>query len=163
MSVHPSPDGSRTEGGSYPRGHRLRYLLQTRNDAGPEFSVAAPAPFGVTRAGCAVLIAIDAESPYRSRKSHAGGSRPDNDGCPDRRAREQRASATPAGPDDRRRNVVALTAVPHDPAGGPRTQVMGRRRRFLGPLSDDETAKFKEMAPRDHLGGTRRSRPFSRD
>jgi DNA-binding MarR family transcriptional regulator len=48
-------------------------------------------------------------------------------------------------PDDRRRNVVALTDVGRTTLRGATSASDEAERRLLGPLSDDETAKFKEM------------------
>lgn len=142
-----APDGQPPEGGPLPAlASRLGYLLKHAQLRLAEFSVAALAPFGVNGRECAVLIAIDDRVPLSQQEvaRRLGVDRTtmvvlidelENKGLVQRRQ----------DPDDRRRNVVALTDVGRTTLRGATSASDEAERRFLGPLSDDETAKFKEM------------------
>jgi DNA-binding MarR family transcriptional regulator len=142
-----APDGQTSESGPLPAlASRLGYLLKHAQLRLAEFSVAALAPFGVNGRECAVLIAIDDRVPLSQQEvaRRLGVDRTtmvvlidelENKGLVQRRQ----------DPDDRRRNVVALTDVGRTTLRGATSASDEAERRFLGPLSDDETAKFKEM------------------
>ena len=142
-----APDDHSPEGGPLPAlASRLGYLLKHAQLRLAEFSVAALAPFGVNGRECAVLIAIDDRVPLSQQEvaRRLGVDRTtmvvlidelENKGLVQRRQ----------DPDDRRRNVVALTDFSHSTLRRDTSASDEAARRFLGPLSDDETAKFKEM------------------
>jgi DNA-binding MarR family transcriptional regulator len=123
----------------------LYYLLKHAQLRLAGLTGPALAPFGINGRQCAVLIAIDEQAPSSQHDiaQRMGIDRTtmvtlvdelEGKGLVERRA----------DPRDRRKNVVGLTPAGRDTLLGATTAVDEAERRFLSPLSDDETAKFRE-------------------
>ena len=103
------------------------------------------APFGVTGRQCAVLIAIDSQAPLSQQEvaRRLGVDRTTMvlliDELESKRLVQRRRD-----PGDRRKNVVALTDAGRTTLQKASSASAEAERRFLGPLSDDETTQLKE-------------------
>lgn len=123
---------------------RLGYLLKHAQLRLTELTGSAMAPFGVTGRECAVLIAIDSRAPL-SQQEVAGRLGVDRTTMVvlidelERKGLVQRRR----DPDDRRKNVVTLTEAGRATLRDASRAGEQAERRFLGPLSDDETAALK--------------------
>jgi DNA-binding MarR family transcriptional regulator len=142
----PDPDDQPPEGGPLPAlASRLGYLLKHAQLRLTDLTGSALAPFGVNGRECAVLTAIDDRVPLSQQEvaRRLGVDRTtmvvlidelENKGLVQRRQ----------DPADRRKNVVALTDVGRATLRDATSAGEEAERRFLGPLSDDETARLKE-------------------
>jgi DNA-binding MarR family transcriptional regulator len=123
---------------------RLGYLLKHAQLRLAELTAAALAPLGISGRQCAVLIAIDSRVPL-SQQEVAGRLGVDRttmvaliDELEDQGLVQRRRD-----PDDRRKNVVALTEVGAATLRQATQVSDGAERRFLGSLSDEQTAQLK--------------------
>jgi DNA-binding MarR family transcriptional regulator len=123
---------------------RLGYLLKHAQLRLAELTASALAPFGVSGRQLAVLIAIDSRVPL-SQQEVAGRLGVDRttmvaliDELEDNALVQRRRD-----PDDRRKNVVALTDVGTAALRQATQASDGAERLFLGTLSDDQTAQLK--------------------
>jgi DNA-binding MarR family transcriptional regulator len=141
-----TPADLATTGGLPPAlANRLGYLLKHAQMRLADLTGSALAPLGVNGRECAVLIAIDDHVPI-SQQEVARRLEVDRTTMValidelERKGLAQRRQ----DPDDRRKNVVELPDMGHDTLR--RAVLAGDRaeRRFLGSLSDAETARFKE-------------------
>jgi DNA-binding MarR family transcriptional regulator len=141
-----SPDHQPPEGEPLPAlAGRLGYLLKHAQLRLTELTGSAMAPFGVTGRECAVLIAIDSGAPLSQQEvaRRLGVDRTtmvvlidelESKGLVQRRR----------DPGDRRKNVVTLTEAGRATVRKASSAGEQAERRFLSPLSDDETARLKE-------------------
>jgi DNA-binding MarR family transcriptional regulator len=123
----------------------LYYLLKHAQIRLGDLTGPALAPFGINGRQYAVLVAVDEQAPS-SQHDIAGRLGVDRttmvtlvDELEDKGLVERRPDAR-----DRRKNVVALTRPGRTTLQGAATAVDEAERRFLGPLSDDEAAKFRQ-------------------
>jgi DNA-binding MarR family transcriptional regulator len=141
-----SPDDKSPAGGPPPAlASRLGYLLKHAQLRLFDLTSSAMAPYGVSGRECAVLIVIDDRVPL-SQQEVARRLAVDRTTMValiddlESKGLVQRRQDT----DDRRKNVVALTDAGLDTLRRATKAGHEAELRFLGPLSDDETAKFKE-------------------
>jgi len=140
------PGGGPPGGGPLPAlSGRLGYLLKHAQLRLAELTGSALAPYGVTGRECAVLIAIDDRAPQSQQEvaRRMGVDRTsmvaliddlENKGLVERRQ----------DPDDRRKNVVALTEVGQTTLRQATAATRKAERRFLGSLSDDDSAALRK-------------------
>jgi DNA-binding MarR family transcriptional regulator len=124
---------------------RLGYLLKHAQLRLAELTGAAMAPFGVTGRECAVLIAVDSQLPL-SQQEVAGRLGVDRttmvaliDELEGKGLLQRRRD-----PDDRRKNVVALTGAGRSTLRRASRAGDEAERRFLAALSGDEAAALKQ-------------------
>jgi DNA-binding MarR family transcriptional regulator len=141
-----SPDDQPPAGEPLPAlAGRLGYLLKHAQLRLAELTAAALAPFGVTGRECAVLIAIDDRAPLSQQEvaQRLGVDRTtmvilidelEGKGLVQRRR----------DPDDRRKNVVALTGTGRVTLREASRATAEAERRFLGPLSGEEIAGLRQ-------------------
>jgi DNA-binding MarR family transcriptional regulator len=140
------PPGDRSGGEPLPAlASRLGYLLKHAQLRLAELTGAAMAPFGVTGRECAVLIAIDSQSPL-SQHEVAGRLGVDRttmvaliDELEGKGLLQRRRD-----PDDRRKNVVALTEPGRITLRRAARAGDEAERRFLAALSGDEAEALKQ-------------------
>jgi DNA-binding MarR family transcriptional regulator len=123
---------------------RLGYLLKHAQLRLAGLTASALAPLGISGRQCAVLIAIDSRVPL-SQQEVAGRLGVDRttmvaliDELEDKGLVQRRQD-----PDDRRKNVVALTEVGRTTLRQATQATDGAERRFLGSLSDEQTAQLR--------------------
>jgi DNA-binding MarR family transcriptional regulator len=135
---------------------RLGYLLKHAQQRLAELSAAALAPFGVSGRECAVLIAIDNQIPL-SQQEVAGRLGVDRTTMVvlvdelERKGLVQRQR----DPDDRRKNVVALTETGRTTLRTATRALDQAERRFLGPLSGEQAARLKQTLRAVSFAGSR--------
>ncbi len=142
----PRPDDQEPAGQPLPAlAGRLGYLLKHAQLRLAGLTASALAPFGITGRECAVLIAIDDRVPLSQQEvaRRLGVNRTtmvvlidelESKGL----VRRQR------DPDDRRKNVVALTEAGRTTLRAASRASDEAERRYLGPLSGDGGARLKE-------------------
>ena len=124
---------------------RLGYLMKHAHQRLADLTGSALAPFGISGRECAVLIAIDDRVPLSQQEvaRRLGVDRTtmvaliddlENKGLVERRQ----------DPDDRRKNVVVLTDAGRTTLRQATAATRKAERRFLGSLSDDESAALKK-------------------
>jgi DNA-binding MarR family transcriptional regulator len=141
-----SPDDQPPAGEPLPAlADRLGYLLKHAQLRLAELTAAALAPFGVTGRECAVLIAIDDRLPLSQQEvAHRLGvdrttmviliDELESKGLVQRRR----------DPDDRRKNVVALTEAGRTTVREASRAAGEAERHFLGPLTGPQIAGLKQ-------------------
>jgi DNA-binding MarR family transcriptional regulator len=135
---------------------RLGYLLKHAQQRLAELTAAALAPFGVSGRECAVLIAIDNQIPL-SQQEVAGRLGVDRTTMVvlidelERKGLVQRQR----DPDDRRKNVVALTETGRTTLRAATRALDQAERRFLGPLSGEQAARLKQALRAVSFAGSR--------
>lgn len=142
-----SPAGQSPEGGPPPAlASRLGYLLKHAQLRLADLTGSALAPFGINGRECAVLIVIDDRSPLSQQEvaRRLGVDRTTMVALIDELENKELVQRR-QDPEDRRRNVVALTDHGRDTLRSAASAGAEAERRFLRPLSGDETAQFKEM------------------
>jgi DNA-binding MarR family transcriptional regulator len=144
-----SPDGPSPGDGSPPAlpalADRLGYLLKHAQLRLAELTGSALAPLRISGRECAVLIAID-DQVLQSQQEVARRMGVDRttmvaliDDLEDKGLVERRQD-----PDDRRRNVVVLTDVGRTTLRQATAATRKAERRFLGSLSEEESAALKK-------------------
>ena len=124
---------------------RLGYLLKHAQLRLAGLTASAMAPFGITGRECAVLIAVDSQAPLSQQEvaRRLGVDRTtmvvlidelENKGLVQRRR----------DPDDRRKNVVALTEAGRATVRKATRAGDEAEQRFLCPLSGDEASRLKD-------------------
>jgi DNA-binding MarR family transcriptional regulator len=141
-----SPDDQPPAGEPLPAlADRFGYLLKHAQLRLADLTAAALAPFGITGRECAVLIAIDDRAPLSQQEvAHRLGvdrttmviliDELEGKGLVQRRR----------DPDDRRKNVVALTETGRTTLRGASQAAEEAERRFLAPLSGDQIGGLRE-------------------
>jgi DNA-binding MarR family transcriptional regulator len=141
-----SPDEREPGGGPLPAlADRLGYLLKHAQLRLAGLSGSALAPLRVSGRECAVLIAIDQQAPQSQQEvaRRMGVDRTtmvaliddlENKGLVERRQ----------DPDDRRKNVVALTDAGRTTLRQATAATREAERRFLAALSDDESVMLRK-------------------
>jgi DNA-binding MarR family transcriptional regulator len=124
---------------------RLGYLLKHAQLRLAELSGSALAPFGVSGRECAVLIAIDQQAPQSQQEvaRRMGVDRTTMVALIDDLEGKGLVERRP-DPDDRRKNVVALTGVGRTTLRQATAATREAERRFLASLSDDESAILRK-------------------
>lgn len=124
---------------------RLGYLLKHAQLRLAELTGAAMAPFGVTGRECAVLIAVDSRAPLSQQEvAHRLGVDRTTmvaliDELEGKRLVQRRRD-----PDDRRKNVVALTEAGRTTLRKASRAGDEAERRFLSALTGDQATRLKE-------------------
>jgi DNA-binding MarR family transcriptional regulator len=141
-----SPDDNQPGGGPLPAlTDRLGYLLKHAQLRLAELTASALAPLRISGRECAVLIAIDDQAPQSQQEvaRRMGVDRTtmvaliddlENKGLVERRQ----------DPDDRRKNVVALTDTGRTTLRQATAATRKAERRFLGALSDEDGAMLRK-------------------
>jgi DNA-binding MarR family transcriptional regulator len=141
-----SPQRRPPEGGPLPAlAGRLGYLMKHAYVRLADLTGSALAPFGISGRECAVLIAIDERAPLSQQEvaRRMGVDRTtmvalvddlEGKGLVQRRQ----------DPDDRRKNVVALTEAGRTTLRAATAATEQAERRFLAPLPDADAAAFAE-------------------
>jgi len=132
------------EGPPRPAGS-LYYLLKHAQMRLADLTGPALAPFGINGRQCAVLIAIDEQAPSSQHDiaQRMGVDRTTMVTLVDELEGKGLVQRRP-DPDDRRKNVVALTDAGRTTLEGATRAVDEAERRFLGPLSEEAAATFRE-------------------
>jgi DNA-binding MarR family transcriptional regulator len=125
---------------------RLGYLLKHAQLRHAQLIAAAMRPHGITGRQCAVLIAIDDHEPQSQQEV---ARRLDLDRTTmvaliDELESKALVSRSPA-PDDRRKNVVALTAHGRETLTAALTATMQAENNFLAPLSPADAETFRRL------------------
>ena len=123
----------------------LHYLLKHAQMRLAELTGPALAPFGINGRQCAVLLAIAEQAPSSQHdiSERMGVDRTTMVALVDELEAKGLVERRP-DPRDRRKNVVALTEAGRTTLEEAARAVDGAERHFLGPLSDDEAAAFRE-------------------
>ena len=124
---------------------RLGYLLKHARERLGELTAEVLAPFGLTGRQVAVLIAVDDRVPLSQQEValRLGVDRTTMVDLIDELEDKGLVQRRP-DPADRRRNVVALTAVGTATLDRASRATQEAERRFLGSLSADQAAAFRE-------------------
>jgi DNA-binding MarR family transcriptional regulator len=140
-----------------PVARRLGYLLKHANLRFADLSGAALAPYGIDGRELAVLVSLDERDPLSQREAaqRLGIDRTTMVALVDRLEgkglAERRRHA-----DDRRRNVVALTAAGRETLQRASVAAEDAERRFLEPLSAAEARGFRNALRRLIVESTRK-------
>jgi DNA-binding MarR family transcriptional regulator len=123
----------------------LHYLLKHAQMRLAELTAPALEPFGISGRQCAVLVAVNEEAPSSQHDiaRRMGVDRTTMVDLVDELEAKGLVQRR-ADPRDRRKNVVALTEAGRTTLEEATRAVDEAERRFLGPLSDDEAAAFRE-------------------
>jgi DNA-binding MarR family transcriptional regulator len=123
----------------------LYYLLKHAQLRLADLTGSALAPFGINGRQCAVLIAVHEQAPSSQHDvaQRMGVDRTTMVTLVDELEGKGLVERLP-DPRDRRKNVVALTEAGRATLQEATSAADEAERRFLGPLSDDETARFRE-------------------
>jgi DNA-binding MarR family transcriptional regulator len=134
-----------TEGPQPALSGSLHYLLKHALLRLADLTGPALAPFGINGRECAVLTAIDERTPPSQQEvaERMGVDRTTMVTLVDDLEKKGLVQRRP-DPLDRRKNVVVLTDAGRTTLEGATRAVEEAERRFLGPLSDDEAATFRE-------------------
>lgn len=141
-----SIDGQSPAGVSPPAlASRLGYLLKHAQMRHTELTGAAMEPFGVNGRECAVLTAIDDRVPLSQQEvaRRLGVDRTTMVALVDE-LESKRLVQRRQDPNDRRKNVVELTDLGHDTLRRATQAGDEAERVFLGSLSDEEAARFRQ-------------------
>jgi DNA-binding MarR family transcriptional regulator len=125
---------------------RLGYLLKHAQLRYLELQAVAMEPYGITGRQCAVLIAIDDQKP-RSQQEVAeslGVDRTTMVALVDELEAKALVDRRP-DPDDRRKNVVALTDLGRETLAGGLTATAATDEEFFAGLSADDAATFRRL------------------
>ncbi|MFB9236279.1 MarR family winged helix-turn-helix transcriptional regulator [Plantactinospora siamensis] len=125
---------------------RLGYLLKHAQLRHAELTAAAMRPHGITGRQCAVLIAIDDQE---AQSQQEVARRLDLDRTTmvaliDELEAKKLVSRSPAA-NDRRKNVVALTAYGRETLTAALATTMEVERNFLAPLSPADAQTFRRL------------------
>jgi DNA-binding MarR family transcriptional regulator len=125
---------------------RLGYLLKHAQLRYLELNTAAMAPYGITGRQCAVLIAIDDREPQSQQEVAArlGVDRTTMVALIDELQSKSLVDRRPA-PEDRRKNVVALTTAGRETLTAAVAATETAEREFLAALSPDDAATFRRL------------------
>jgi DNA-binding MarR family transcriptional regulator len=125
---------------------RLGYLLKHAQLRLSELTTSAMEPYGINGRQCAVLAAIDDRVPQSQQEvaRRLGVDRTTMVSLIDELEEKGLVQRAPA-PDDRRKNVVALTDVGHDTLRSATTATADAERLFLGGVSDSDRATFRRI------------------
>jgi DNA-binding MarR family transcriptional regulator len=125
---------------------RLGYLLKHAHLRHGELTAAAMRPHGITGRQCAVLLAIDDHEPQSQQEvaRRLGVDRTTMVALIDELQAKSLVERRPAD-DDRRRNVVALTARGREVLDAALTTTRAVEREFLAPLSPADAATFRRL------------------
>jgi DNA-binding MarR family transcriptional regulator len=132
-----------------PVARRLGYLLKHANLRFADLSSAALAPYGIDGRELAVLVSLDEQDPLSQREAarRLGIDRTTMvalvDKLEGKGLAERRRHA-----DDRRRNLVALTAAGRETLRLASVAAEDAERRFLEPLSEAEARRFRNALRR---------------
>ncbi len=134
-----------TEGPQPALSGSLHYLLKHALLRLADLTGPALAPFGINGRECAVLTAIDERTPPSQQEvaERMGVDRTTMVTLVDDLEKKGLVQRRP-DPLDRRKNVVVLTDAGRTTLEGATRAVEEAERRFLGPLSGDEAAAFRE-------------------
>jgi DNA-binding MarR family transcriptional regulator len=123
----------------------LHYLLKHAQLRLAELTAPALDPFGISGRQCAVLLAVNQQAPSSQHDiaQRMGVDRTTMVDLVDELEAKGLVQRRP-DPRDRRKNVVALTEAGRTTLEEATRAVDEAERRFLGPLSDDEAAAFRE-------------------
>jgi DNA-binding MarR family transcriptional regulator len=124
----------------------LYYLLKHAQLRLAGLTGPALAPFGINGRQCAVLIAIDEQAPSSQHDiaQRMGVDRTTMVTLVDELERKGLVARS-ADPSDRRKNVVALTEAGNATLRGATEAADEAERTFLGALSDEQAATFREL------------------
>lgn len=125
---------------------RLGYLLKHAQLVLADLGAAGMEPLGITGRQCAVLIAIDDRVPPSQQEAAArlGVDRTTMVSLIDE-LEEKGLVQRRQDPDDRRKNVVALTDAGADTLRKALTATADAERDLLSVLSDDDAATFRRL------------------
>jgi len=125
---------------------RLGYLLKHAQLRHAELTIAAMRPHGITGRQCAVLIAIDDQEPQSQQEvaRRLGVDRTTMVALIDELETQGLVSRSPA-PDDRRKNVVALTAHGRETLTAGLAATTEAENNFLAPLSRTDAETFRRL------------------
>jgi DNA-binding MarR family transcriptional regulator len=123
----------------------LYYLLKHAQFRLAELTAPALEPFGISGRQCAVLVAVNEQAPSSQHDiaQRMGVDRTTMVTLVDELEAKGLVERRPDSR-DRRKNVVALTEAGRTTLDWAIRAVDEAERRFLGPLSDDEAAAFRE-------------------
>jgi DNA-binding MarR family transcriptional regulator len=125
---------------------RLGYLLKHAQLRLSELTASAMEPYGINGRQCAVLAAIDDRVPQSQQEvaRRLGVDRTTMVSLIDELEEKGLVQRSPA-PDDRRKNVVALTDVGHDTLRSATKATAEAERVFLAGVSDTDRATFRRI------------------
>ena len=125
---------------------RLGYLLKHAQMRHAELTAAAMRPHGITGRQCAVLIAIDDQEPQSQQEvaRRLGLDRTTMVALIDELEAKGLVGRSPA-PDDRRKNVVALTAHGRETLTAALAATAEAEKNFLAPLSRTDAETFRRL------------------
>lgn len=123
----------------------LHYLLKHAQIRLAELTAPALEPFGISGRQCAVLVAAGEQAPSSQHDvaQRMGVDRTTMVALVDELQAKGLVERRPDSR-DRRKNVVALTEAGRTALEGATRAVDEAERRFLGPLSDDAAAAFRD-------------------
>jgi DNA-binding MarR family transcriptional regulator len=148
MASRERADRPQTERAS-PIGRRLGYLLKHANLRFSALSTSALAPFGIDGREWAALVSLHDEDPLSQREGarRLGIDRTTMVALVDELESKGLVERRPH-PDDRRKNIVALTAKGRETLVRAARAVGKAEQRFFEPLSQADVLRFKNILRR---------------